>query len=873
MRRTSMMSRGWVSAAVALGLAAGCAGDASPTPTDPPQATPTATAAPEEILSLSLSLAGGPFTAGKAYSWRATVTSSTRGDVTAQAAVRLRVAPATGAEILADTVTLTKAGAYTLTAEASLSGESLSQAEARDVVAAAPVAVALSLSSPAPRAGTAVTVRGDLVDPFGNVAFADPLLALSVDPEEGVSIDGSTFAGTVAGAYTLSAMNAATGLSGGAAFEIVPNKAVSLKLDLSGDRAAPGEAVTFEAVTEDAYGNPTGGDPTVTTSPSNGVRVTGSRLLFSQEGVFDVRATWAAEDRDLTATAGPVTVDGTAPTLTISTPARASWTDSTTVLVRGQAADALAGLSGVTLGGEEIPIDGHGNFSTTTRALPGLNVLELAATDLNGNHRQILQTYIYAAESAPPESRVSDAFYGRMGLQTIDELARLLEAELDVEEISAWAVSNNPIEAYYDSYTGPFGNEVVTSAYINVVELRYKSADVVLTPHGDSGSGYLDLSVVFDDLGVTLEAFGELANIDYSICGDLDTSEAVATARVKAAFNADGTSRVTLSNVIVKLNGFDMEMCSDQLDLLMEAIEENTQEELESTLTDLIKEDIPAELEALLDSLTLSETFEFEGAELLLSAGLQGMDFDDAGARLWMWSQLGAEIAPGMDVGPGAPVSPSIPPTYPPDYTLYVSANDDLLNQLLYTMWIAGTLNLKYSAADLGLSPEQIALLFNGATEVQFALAPALPPVLMPSFAPGYLMDAGLGDCFIYVLSDATTHDPEELALDYALAATLIAPADAAAPLPDLLRITFGPPHTLSVQILQAVEGAQLTEEALNLVLDAASDELIAFLNDSLSEIPIPTVEGYSLYAYDFYMDGPQGDFLTIAGDLVPPTE
>lgn len=852
--------------------------DSVPTPTPSPTPTPVPTPVPVHY-TVKIFLDYGPYSAGQPIPYLVQVLAEPGGDVTRNAIIQMEVDPAEGVSQGDNNLTFTVAGAYSVIARVQIDGQEVVGTSAVGIVAGPVTGVQVTVSPNPSPAGAPATASAALVDTWGNIASEGIAAVYEVNPADVVEISGSILDTSQAGTYEVIATNPSTGLKGTTLWVVDALDPVDLRITLSSDRVKPEETVTASAEGVDIYGNPSFVDVDWTVIPTTGVRISGGRLTFSEEGFYRILAQGNGPDgAALEGEEGPVVVDGTLPNLTLSAPDRASYQDAPVIDIIGNAADYMAGLEDVTVNGVTVgTLSGDGSFLYPYTPREGLNVLQVLARDLNGNTNEWVQSFLWASEWTPMGGRVEQAFYGRMAQPTIDELAVYLTDYLDPAEMEAYLMSENPLLVYEDEYEICFLGNCVQyhdEIYLNFLDLTYTGVVTTMIPHSDEGDGYLEIEVFLDNLSSIIEAYGTFAGIEVDpICGVLNTDygDAVGTARV--GFDSDGKSHVVFDSAFVELKSFDIETCDGSYSNVMDAIDDEVEKEMEDLLVDLIFDEVPPLLEDLLDGMILHEAFDVEDVPITLDAALSSMSFDDTGSTLTMWSEVETVPFPGLTQNPGTMKTPSLPPVFGTS-EFYLSGADDLLNQLLYTLWAGGVLHLSYTDEDLGFTPEQLDLLFNGATQMEMRLAPPLPPVLMPApIDAGYLMDAGLGDTVLEVWTDAYTGGQGELALDYRMSVSLVCGANASAPSPNVLSVTFANISLLLFQVLQQPEERPLPEETLEQLLVLASDELIGYLNSFLEVIPIPTVEGYGVAVTEITMSGPERDFLSIGGALIPPAQ
>ncbi len=125
--------------------------------------------------------------------------------------------------------------------------------------------------------------------------------------------------------------------------------------------------------------------------PSNTVKVNGSNVTVNGDGTFsttinlneglntiNITAYNSVNDSDVVVR--NVTLDTSAPILTINEPADSSVTNIASVNVSGNVSDGI-----VTVNGDTVVVDGSGNFTTSVTLVEGGNTITVEATDEAGN--------------------------------------------------------------------------------------------------------------------------------------------------------------------------------------------------------------------------------------------------------------------------------------------------------------------------------------------------------------------------------------------------------------------------------------------------------------------------------------------------------
>jgi hypothetical protein len=182
---------------------------------------------------------------------------------------------------------------------------------------------------------------------------------------------------------------------------------VDITVDPAQDYYVVGDQVTLGYVVYDQEGHPmTGIGASWQNPPSSGARAEGNGLFsLLQEGYLTWTVTLDAPYN--LSDSETLAVDGSGPSVEIEVPERGDTIlDSGAtpeVTVRGHLNDAVSGVAGLSISTNTTPacqatVQADGSFSLATQAAQGLNVVEVDAVDLAGNHTIATRAYHYSGD-------------------------------------------------------------------------------------------------------------------------------------------------------------------------------------------------------------------------------------------------------------------------------------------------------------------------------------------------------------------------------------------------------------------------------------------------------------------------------------------
>jgi hypothetical protein len=276
-----------------------------------------------------------------------------------------------------------------------------------------------------------VTCQG--ADAFGNPVDVMAIATLAVTPT-GATPVGLSVTLTIAGDYMLSCQVPGT-QSQAATVRVDPGLPAALVLSPSPMSAvyAAGQVVSVSYQVRDAFGNVVPGvgvDLTAVAVTGLGpiVSPSATSFRFDGDGSYEIRGAVVGP----TATGMPVTavlpvaVDGSGPAVTCTSPAMAAvitLAPGASVNLSGTAADPN-GLASLVVNGATTSVDANGAFTVPVTTRYGLNHVDIQATDMFGNARRELCTFLVADRFVDEGALLSNSVMLRQAQAAIDDTSR-----------------------------------------------------------------------------------------------------------------------------------------------------------------------------------------------------------------------------------------------------------------------------------------------------------------------------------------------------------------------------------------------------------------------------------------------------------------
>lgn len=686
------------------------------TTTDPP--TTTDPTNPQGSWSLDATIPTTS-TAGTTHDLAVTVTADDGSDATADAAITITVSPDAGVTQADDDVTFTVATLHEVTVTASLDDWTETLTGQVTVDDGGATVIDLVLDATESPAGSPVEASWTLTDDYGNDATGT--VVLSVSPDPGVVLAGTTLTGELAGTYDITAAVTETGASDTEELDIIGGAAVSLDLELSAYDAEVGDTVTATVTGLDAFGNPTDSPYTLDVDPATAT-LKGDLITFDADALYTVTATdGKASDAE------QVVVDGNGPLIVVNGPRRASYRSGSPATITGSVVDNVTGVDTVTLNGDILKLDKSGGFSVTTATDTGVNILNLQATDLDGNVADLHMSFM-AGDYLATGSELSDAIEAHLNQAALDTLGSDFESAFSKEEIEAEILASNPL---IDSWSDCWPWDLVLD--VNATSFDYSDLVIELQPrHGE-----LRVIVTIEDLNVDLDGYYEACIAFGDISGWVEATTTTMTVDLDLNVGAGGIVATTTASDVT-FTGFDAELTGvggfidDALAFFGFDVDTEVEALVRSELLQELDSTVPEAIEDAFSGLTISTVIDF-GVPLTLDGGLQAVDVSPDGITIILESTItGGTVHPDIPTVDGSVLMGGTKPAYDSSPGFFLGVNLDLLNQLLHGAWESGALNMTMTHDDLGLDPILIGLLFPGATTLELDILPQMAPVTSP---------------------------------------------------------------------------------------------------------------------------------------------
>jgi hypothetical protein len=752
-------------------------------------------------------------------------------------------------DVSADGVRPLRAGDHVLTATGVVNDAAVS-ATASLAVGPAP-AESLDLVFEADQTTAGVDVGWTLsgLDAFGNAADTSGAV-WDVDPE--LTIGEGTVGSTVAGTWTATAT---VGTAADTATLLV-EAAEPVAIDLTVVQALQ-SADVFVTVS-DVFGNDTGAPWTLSVDgPAHGMRGRDT-VVFTEEGWATFTAT--VDGTALSDEVGPLAIDWTAPTLTVTSPTRSDWLMPGTHRVTGTVTDAGSGVRDVTVNGIPATLEGD-TFHADIETEFGLSVLDVRASDASGIEATDKRA-VMAGARTPTGDWIENGIIVRIveGDEGLGALADGMMTMFDPEVL----VDALPSPLLRESESICLGFLCTTySLTATLTDVRWADATLELDPQPD---GTLLASMRFTGIEIPWTATGTLAGVGMRGSGN-GTADSLELALALTFDVVDHTIDVTVTDVSVNLNALDLGLPSwvddvaDELSVDPEAI---AVAELESAADAGVPTIIEETLESSLHELEIDIEWTVphtSGATARLIAQPSAVVADAVGLNVTLESMLHS-IDWRIDEVDGGPLSAGFGA---PDWTSFtdsaaMAANIDTYNQMHYAIWGAGLHRQIATAEELEVDMSIFVTAFPGISELVVGTRAYLPPTLIAK-EDGLYFDIPNLEFRLY---DREAVPGEEVYIIHVSSFTRgeFSMRDGG------LDITWDRP-VIASHIERAPPEADLS------FLDPALASMFAGLNLNgsrhLGTMSLPEIAGYALDGINVVRGGPEGGFIVMSGGLAAP--
>jgi hypothetical protein len=760
-----------------------------------------------------------------------------------------------------------------------------------DVVSGSVYGLDLQLSDIAIQAGEIIEYEVVAVDRFGN--DVDVLDVEVTSDDLNVQMDESQITSTVTGIYTVSASIEESDVDGNLVsttdveqFQVQPGSAVSMNLvvDQQGD-VEINDTLHCEVLIWDAYGNQTNDAWELWTMGSNDTLISYENVTFPFEGEYTIYA--SVENTNLMDAYGPIFIDSTGPVISIFSPERGAWSTSETWTVTGNVFDAWSSILDVTVNGNTVALEGNGNFTSDEQFDIGVNLVETIAVDSDGNESNDTRAVLYG-DFLSGDSYIEDGLTvyigdNENGLGIIESFGEEMIGDIDIQGL----LPPNPVINESSSNEvcwciwGCCSTVTWYSLDLNIGNVSYGAAVLDLDAKGD---GTIDVVFTIPSLSIDWWANGTVIGIGYSGSGEITSSSIVVTANL-SAYVDNTILQVDINSVNTAINNLNFDMDGWVYDVISffgldGVIEGAVQGAIEDAVSGAIEEEIPVLLEDILQSLEIAQDLDLMGATYSFVGRPSSVTVTEDGIELGLEANISGDQWILPTTGEGSLYAAYESPqwnassgddscTYSndgecddgthPNFDIYNVCNPgtdssdcdvipgmgigislDFLNQMLYQIWGGGLLNMTLSGDDVGLQGDEVALIFPGASDLRITVDPLLPPVAAPQSANPEQLELQLGDMYLALHNGPLTDQDVRLELYMNLFAPLNLNASATA-----LGVEIGDPIVYFDVVYP--EANSMYAESSESILQALIPYLLPTLTDALTEIEIPSIEGFSI--------------------------
>lgn len=571
-------------------------------------------------------------------------------------------------------------------------------------------------------------------------------------------------------------------------------------------------------------------------------------VQFSADGVYVVVGTLpAADDRaELTASSEPITVDSNGPVIRIDAPLAATWFDPTVargpLRLQGQITDPVHPIASATLNGAEIALDADGNFDVELPSDFRLMRLDVVAVDADGNAADRVLGFAQGPTS-PLDRPIDPAVALNVGEGGLLVLLEDATAAFTPEAMQAELIANNPL---------------VSAALPGLGLLRLDGQEVswdALSIGPRLGEGSLGIDITITNLAITVDQrLTTLGGVVQSTGVFSDTSTTLSMELALSA-PAPGDASVVLTDSELAFTAATYDAGGFPLPSTV-----NPGAIVGPLLLPLLTDATTAAFEDGLEAMVLSAPLNIMGTIVRFDGTFNEIAMHPEGLSVRFDGRVaGPAVDPSVPEAPGSLLSGGAPPTAGSVLAdLDFSLGSDLVNRIVHLAYQSGAFTIELSAAELGIAPALIDLVFPGATTLDLQLQARLPPAIRAAEG-SFTFDLVEMDLLATGLM-AGASAPVELTH---AALHLTAPVTVSTDGSGAIIADIGDPAVI-VDVLDVDAAGVGAAEALE---ERLSSLAVAFVGDLLPDLEVfaPEVPGFTLTTDAVSAGGEGQDWMTAA--------
>jgi hypothetical protein len=528
--------------------------------------------------------------------------------------------------------------------------------------------------------------------------------------------------------------------------------------------------------------------------------------------------------------------DNAPPTLEVTTPERGTLTDSGTVVVSGRATDAETKIEEVTVNGTAAQLRSDGTFETSILVGDGITLIETVARDAGGNETTDARG-VLAGTLVDQSTAVTEGVVANLSSQAMEGLGVVINDFANGLNLTDLARSFNPVA----NTGGTSCNSA--SVFIDSIQRGPIEVDVA------SAAGGIRANVVIRDLvangHATFRALCATASINFTITADSYNLSAV----IAPTLNG-GSINIAVNDVGSTFSGFNV-----NLPAVPGFVESLIRGPVRDFIANLLRDQITGRVPGLAttflgDFLAATRQISLLGQTINLTIAPSSMNWTEQGGTIVLDTSTTVDGVEGLYL--------STPRPRPSDADLAstgirVALADDVLNQLLASVWSSGALE----DTILPLPGDALSAAFGGDVE-SAALTMILPPVANFDTTTGTARIT-IADLQLEAFSPSGT----SLAA-FVLSAEIDLAAETSSD--GKVRLITSAPRILA-QVLSQSDSllTELTAEKIEAIAELGVTQISGFADDLLDNLPVPGLSGATITSPTLQ---PSSGYMLLGGDL-----
>ena len=455
------------------------------------------------------------------------------------------------------------------------------------------------------------------------------------------------------------------------------------------------------------------------------------------------------------------------------------------------------------------------------------------------------------------------------------------------EEIAAYITP----ELFEDMIENPVyeGNGVEVNIY-NIDFTTPPSVNIFATTDG------INVGISINNLVVD----GEISLLGICDCDMTVTSNPLNISTTAVVNVVNDQYNVELHNTNVNFQNFNLSVdCPWYCEIagwLIELLEGEIESYLEDMMVDMLNDEVPAQIEEFLNTLPFEFTFEVLGIPLTVTMGPDDVEPNNFGITAWLKGDITSEMGhndcvPLLDgsyrTDDASPNLRGVIPGTNISYDVAIVLSDDFINRILFKTFDFGLICYELSPEDmmeLGLPAPLTTELFAGAVPrihdycynepMYIVVRPQEPPIIyldnteeepypITLTMNNLMLDfyANIFDRWFRLFTFNVTVEYVKMSMEVTIE--------------NAIHIELSDDVSITTEVVYD-ELLHLTPEeraAVENLLPTLVNLILPLLSDSISDIPLPEIEGFIYQVLDLRTIGDNYNFVGIFANLIPVTD